>query len=402
MNQLDSNVARDPGEILLDLALEVPGKCIGVVGLAKNCGKTTVLNRIIKEAASHGIPVGITSGGRDGELYDAITGLPKPPIHMPSGSLVALAESTIGTGSCRLDVVERLGVWTPAGEIVLARVASPGHVEVIGCNHSYDLILATKRMRELGARLILVDGAAGRTFLASPDIVGAFVLATGAALNGSLQEVAEATEAAIRLFQLPEPPADIARAAELKVRAGSSGILRADGSMKVLPWKTILGRERDIVSLLREDDVALVCGRAVGEALLFEIASWLNARRRMISLAKAAANMADEDGGDKGRGTSTRGCWSMPQPFMVIARDPSRIAAGNGGAAALEASGGQLCVLEKAPVIAISSNPTSPWREPFDPAELAIEISKHVRELPVLDVVAELSAVGGVVYETQP
>ena len=400
MNQLDSNVARDPGEILLDLALEAPGRCVGIVGLAKNCGKTTVLNRMIREAASRGIPVGITSGGRDGELYDAITGLPKPPIHMPCGSLVALAESTIGTGSCRLDVVERLGVWTPAGEVVLARVASPGHVEVIGCNHSYDLILAIKRMRELGARLILVDGAAGRTFLASPDIVGAFVLATGAALNGSMQEIAEATKAAVRLFQLPEPPADIARLAERSVRAGISSILRADGSMQVLPWKTILGRERDIVSLLREDDVALLCGRAVGEALLLGIASWLNARRRMASLAHAAAGMAGE--GDRGREEATGSCPSMPEEFLVIARDPSRIAAGNGGVAALETSGGRVCVLEKAPVIAVSSNPTSPWREPLDAADLAVEISKHVRGLPVLDVVAGLSAVGGVAYETQP
>jgi hypothetical protein len=398
LNQLDSNVARDPGEILLDLALEAPGKCVGIVGLAKNCGKTTVLNRIIREAASHGITVGVTSGGRDGELYDAITGLPKPPIDMPSGSLVALAESTIGTGSCSLDVVERLGVWTPAGEVVIARVASPGHVEVIGCNHSYDLILAIKKMRELGAKLILVDGAAGRTFLASPDIVGAFVLATGAALNGSPQGIAEITEAAVRLFQLPEPPADIARLAEPRVRAGISCILRANGSMKVLPWKTILGRESDIVSLMKEDDVALVCGRAVGEALLLEIASWLNARRRMTSLAHAAASMADED--SKGEGEATRDCPSVSQAFMVIARDPSRIAAGNRGVAELEASGGRLCVLEKAPVIAISSNPTSPWREPFDPAELAVEISKHVRELPILDVVAGLSAVGGVAYET--
>ncbi|HOK71539.1 MAG TPA: hypothetical protein PLM83_08815, partial [Bacillota bacterium] len=95
MNQLDSSVARDPGEILLNLALGAPGKCVGIVGLAKNCGKTTVLNRMIRQATSNGITVGVTSGGRDGELYDAITGLPKPPIYLPAGSLVALAESTI-------------------------------------------------------------------------------------------------------------------------------------------------------------------------------------------------------------------------------------------------------------------------------------------------------------------
>lgn len=388
MNQLDSSVARDPGEILLNLALGAPGKCVGIVGLAKNCGKTTVLNRMIRQATSNGITVGVTSGGRDGELYDAITGLPKPPIYLPAGSLVALAESTIHTGSCSLDVVERLGAWTPAGEIVLARVLSPGHVEVIGCNHSNDLMLAVRRMREFGAELILVDGAAGRTFLASPDIVGAFVLATGAALNGSANRIAELTERAVHMFQLPRPPADVVQVAEPIMQEGVSAILRADGEIEVFPWKTILGREEEIASAIAEDDVALICGRAVGDVLLAEVASRLNQRRR--------AAPPDTASGPKEPLSPKK------QAFMVVAKDPSRLAVGNQGAEAFEASGGQLCVLEKAPVIAISINPTSPWRAPLDPADLLLEISRHIRELPVIDVVAGLSAVGGVAFETQP
>jgi hypothetical protein len=346
------------------------GNCAGVVGLAKNCGKTTTLNALIQVAAERNIAVGITSGGRDGELYDAITGLPKPPIRVPRGALIALADFTIGRTSCRLEVVQRLGVHTTAGEIVIARALEPGNVEVIGCNRANDLIHAVSKLRKCGAELALVDGAAGRTFLASPDIVQTFVLATGAALDSDVQGIADATRMAVHLFTLPAPPPRIARRAEQAIESGVSAIMRADGRMDSLPWPTLLGREPLVAAMLSSGDLGLVCARAVGDGLLAALTS----RFREHS--------------------------ARPEVFRVVAADPSRIAAGDRGVKAFEAAGGELAVLRKAGVAAITVNPSSPSGTMINPSDLVMEVSKHIEELPVFDMVAELSASGGVMLET--
>lgn len=339
---------------------------MGVVGLAKNCGKTTTLNALIQAAAGRRIPLGITSGGRDGELCDAITGLAKPPINVPQGSLLAMADFTLERTSCQLEVVQRLGIHTTAGEIVIARARSSGQVEVIGCNRATDLIHAIRQMRDLGAKLILVDGAAGRTFLASPEVVGAFVLAAGATLDTDARGIAQATRMAVHLFTLPPPSLAVASRAQPAIESGSSVLLRADGRWEILPWQTLLGREQLLVSMLEPGDSGLVCARAVGEGLLAALTSWL-ARRRP-------------------------GC----PAFTVVAADPSKIAAGDRIVQAFESAGGELTVLAKARVAAVTANPSSPYGETLDPTSLVLEISKQVGKMPVFDIEAELAASGGV------
>ena len=365
MNQSGSRGERDLKDRLLDLAL-AGGDCVGVVGLAKNCGKTTTLNALIGAAAGRKIAIGITSGGRDGELCDAITGLPKPPINVPRGALIAMADFTIGRTSCQLEIVQRLGIYTTAGEIVIARARSSGQVEVIGCNRASDLVRAISQMQKLGAELTLVDGAAGRTFLASPDVVGAFVLAAGATLDTDARGIAEAARMAVHIFTLPPPSPAAASRARLAMKSGTSALDRSGGRMEALPWPTLLGREQLLVSMLDPGDLGLVCARAVGDGLLAALTSWL-ARRRPDSPA-----------------------------FTVVAADPSKIAAGDRTVQAFESAGGELTVLRKAHVVAVTANPSSPSGETLDPAGLVIEISKQVEEMPVFDIAAELSASGGV------
>ena len=369
MNRSDLRGGRELADTLLDLVL-AGGDCAGVVGLAKNCGKTTTLNALIRAAAKRNIALGITSGGRDGELYDAITGLPKPPINVPRGALIALADFTIGRTSCRLEVVQRLGIHTTAGEIVIARALEPGQVEVIGCNRAKDLIQAIDRLRECGAQLTLVDGAAGRTFLASPDMVQSFVLATGAAFDSDVQGIADAARMAVHLFSLPAPAPRVARRAEQAMESGVSAIIRADGRMEALSWPTLLGRESLVAAMMSPGDIGLACARAVGDELLAALASSLRERS------------------------------PRPGVFLVVAADPSKIAAGDRSVKAFEAAGGKLTVLRKARVVAISVNPSSPSGIALDPADLVTEVSRRVEELPIFDIVAELLASGGVMLET--
>ncbi|MEA4882216.1 MAG: hypothetical protein VB144_00905 [Clostridia bacterium] len=381
MNQSGSRDADDLIGTVLDIALSSPDRCVGVVGLAKNCGKTTVLASLVRSASARRIRVGVTSCGRDGELYDAITGLPKPAIQVSAGTVVALAESTLNRTSSHLEVLERLGVHTTAGEIVVARAMGRGPVEIIGCNHSRDLIASIAAMRSHGAELILVDGAAGRTFLASPDVVGSFVLSTGAALDGEMREVADATEMAVHLFTLPPPPPELSRQAEAAIRAGQPSIIRSTGVVQPFPWRTLLGRESEIVALLNPDDMGLAYDRAIGDALLAKLAEWL------------VRHSAERAEGAKRAGRAG------PNEFVVVGADPARVAAGERSAREFEAAGGTLSVLRRASVVAISTNPTSPSGVRFDPREFTLEVSRRVPNLLVFDVAAGLSALGGAACE---
>ena len=48
-------------------------KTISIVGMSKNSGKTVALNHLIGKLIDEGLPIGITSIGRDGESLDIVT-----------------------------------------------------------------------------------------------------------------------------------------------------------------------------------------------------------------------------------------------------------------------------------------------------------------------------------------
>ncbi|MCR4426247.1 MAG: hypothetical protein NUW23_08690 [Firmicutes bacterium] len=369
MNLWGSSAAGDPESDLLKLALSDGRQVVGVVGLAKNCGKTTVLNGLIRAAKHAGIPVGVTSCGRDGEPVDAITGLPKPSVVVPAGAFVAMAESTVGQTACSLEIVERLGVHTTAGEVVVAKPGVAGAVEIIGCNHASDLAKARDAMLALGARLVLVDGAAGRAFHASPDVVDGLILSTGAALDGDLQEVVSNTSRALLTLRLPLPPPRLAELAAPVIRAGETGIVRKSGLVDLFQRKTVLGHEAELCGMIRPGDLAYVTGKSVGDSLLREI----------VRLARGQAT-------------------------TVVASDPTRVTASQDAISEFEAGGGTLSVLGRAPVIAVTVNPASPWGRKFDPVSLILAVSgcPGAEGLKVFDVVAGLCAQGGVLSEAQP
>src|SRR4029077_15989413 len=56
---------------------------LALVGLAKNTGKTVTLAAILAEHAAAGLPVGVTSIGRDGEEHDVIDArIEKPRVNL--------------------------------------------------------------------------------------------------------------------------------------------------------------------------------------------------------------------------------------------------------------------------------------------------------------------------------
>lgn len=174
---------------------------VGIAGTAKNTGKTTALTALLTEAERVGLALGLTSIGYDGEMRDNITGLPKPRIHCLAGLIVAIAESCLTAGSCRIAVLERTSVQTPLGAIVIGKITRPGLLVIAGPNKTRELSHIISRLGKHGAEAVFVDGALNRIApLAATDGI---ILSTGAARTTRLEDLAGEAEAIDRLLNRP-------------------------------------------------------------------------------------------------------------------------------------------------------------------------------------------------------
>ena len=56
----------------------------------------------------------------------------KPRVELPAGSLVATTDSLLRASGIPHELLERTGVRTPLGEVLIARLKGPGAIEVAG------------------------------------------------------------------------------------------------------------------------------------------------------------------------------------------------------------------------------------------------------------------------------
>jgi hypothetical protein len=168
---------------------------ITVAGLAKNAGKTTVLNHLLAELDG---PFGLASLGLDGESRDQLTGLAKPRVRPPAGALVATAEGLAGNAPVR----QRLAMRTAVGEVVL--VESTGEAVIVSGPARLDELDRTlDALRDHGVRRILLEGALGRLGTAAPGRADAVVLAAGASLANGPDDYPLRVRLALDALDLP-------------------------------------------------------------------------------------------------------------------------------------------------------------------------------------------------------
>ncbi|MFQ5789568.1 MAG: hypothetical protein ACE5JI_03740, partial [Acidobacteriota bacterium] len=139
-----------------------PAQIIGVVGTAKNTGKTTALLSIVRYLETAGRRAGITGIGYDGEHIDNLTLLPKPRMEFPAGALVATAERCLKNATLQCRLLLRTGVMSPLGEVLILEVTSRGRIVVAGPNQRVGLTRIIEGLGETGSEVSLVDGALGR------------------------------------------------------------------------------------------------------------------------------------------------------------------------------------------------------------------------------------------------
>ncbi len=174
---------------------------LAVVGVAKNCGKTTTLNYLLRKRV--GPPPALISIGVDGESEDILLGTSKPPIEVQPGQWVVTAQQAAERSTARLEYIQPLGIETPLGEVLACRVVDRGTVMLAGLRHRREVLRALEILEESGCEDIWIDGAYGRVAGAHPSVTDAVVISTGAIAAAGVDGVVERTRDLISRLVLP-------------------------------------------------------------------------------------------------------------------------------------------------------------------------------------------------------
>lgn len=171
-----------------------------MVGNAKNAGKTTVLNYLIKQYQN--VAIAITSIGLDGEKIDQVTFLPKPRIFVHEGMLVATAKQCLLECEAEYEVLVTTNISTALGPIEIIRITKSGNCLIGGpstLQAMKDLILD---LNNFPCEKILIDGAFSRISLT--QVCDATIFCVGAGYSSQIDKVVANAENTINLFQLPK------------------------------------------------------------------------------------------------------------------------------------------------------------------------------------------------------
>ena len=194
-------------ETLYDLIAPAPETAL--LGMCKNAGKTTALNALIRAHGRRGKGVlGLSSIGRDGERQDLVTGTEKPPIYLQEGMLAATAADLLPLSDISREILMATGLYTSMGEVIIFRARSDGFVQIAGPGIVADMGRLKDMLRQLGAEIVLVDGALSRFSPLAGMKEGRLILSTGASLDRDMERVIRETAFAARRLSLPQRSAE--------------------------------------------------------------------------------------------------------------------------------------------------------------------------------------------------
>src|SRR5437870_4324964 len=103
-------------------------RVLGIVGTAKNTGKTTTLAALIAHGGEGGLRLAITGIGYDGEEIDNVTMLPKPRLLFREQAIIATSEHCLRATRAGYRMRRRTGISTALGEVIIAEITRSGLV----------------------------------------------------------------------------------------------------------------------------------------------------------------------------------------------------------------------------------------------------------------------------------
>lgn len=315
---------------------------LSLTGMCKNAGKTTVLNALLGSPEQAGEGLALTSIGRDGESRDVVTDTPKPPVYVGRGALIATAEGLLPLCDTTREIVAVTGVHTPMGQVVVFRALSDGFVQLGGPSMNDQLACLRERFFALGARRVIIDGAAGRRSLCARTVADSTVLCTGASLHRDMDTVVDETAHICRLLTLPELP---------------------DGLPELPGARFVLRRPDGTCIALSGDDLPLALKKAGAAGVL----------------AAAGAVTDSLVNGLVRSGLDVSG-------LTLAAGEASQLLFSRKAGESWQRRGGRLAVGRAAGLSAVAVNPVSAYGWRFDAAEFLEKMAAAV-SAPVIDVV---------------
>lgn len=332
-------------------------KTTSIVGMTKNVGKTVTLNYLVKEFEKSGKKVGLLSAGYDGERVDRLTLKDKPRIYAPANAVVATAEACFKVAEARLEYLEASSVSTPLGEVYLARVLEPGLVELAGPASVSGLRGLITKMYSYGCEAVLVDGAINRIASASPAVSESSILATGASLGPTMDDVIKKTIFRCELFNTPEVEDEQLLDQALSGLNDGEAVhlsLCSDG-YKPDPIRAPLPMQAgsQVIGKCDNNTAALVFGGALIDGLIEELIN------------------------------------NFDKPPIVIVRDATKLFISPENYYRFINRGGKLRVLKRINLAAVTLNPTDPAGRGYDPRMFLEKMLEALKPTPVFDLVYE-------------
>jgi hypothetical protein len=323
---------------------------LSIVGMAKNAGKTTALNYLIEEAMDDGVVLGITSTGRDGESTDLVTGTDKPRVFLDAGTIVSVPVKLYELADAGLEILRMTNYSTALGQIMLCRVAESGYVQIAGPVNTKDHKTMCREMLDLGAEIVLIDGAIDRKSIAAPDTSDAIILSTGAVLSRSVKKVVEETAHIVGLYQLPVLEDGLAKDLILSHKGPERIMLIKGGELEVLDLKTGLSAGKFLDEAIDEETTYVYIPGALTNSVISDI---------------HPAKMKTAE---------------------FILKDPTKIFIDVMQWQQLRKKGFTVRVMENIRVAALTVNPHAPSGYSFEHEALLSAMRGEVRGIPVIDV----------------
>lgn len=325
-------------------------KTISIVGMAKNAGKTTALNYLIEEAMDEGIVLGITSTGRDGESTDLVTGTDKPRVFLDTDTIVSVPTQLYELADAGLEILKMTEYNSSIGQIMLCRVATSGYVQIAGpvINASHQKMC--EEMLDLGAELVLIDGAIDRKSIAAPGTSDAIILSTGAVLSRSMKKVIEETAHTVGLYRLPILEDGGDKDIILEHLGEERPMIVGGGDVRILDITTGLGAGKFLDGQINESTEYIYVPGAFTQSVVADI----NPRKL--------------------------------KNITFVLKDPTKIFIDSVSWGQLRKKGLKVKVLENINVAAITVNPSAPGGYAFEHEDLLRGMQEAIPDIPVIDV----------------
>jgi hypothetical protein len=313
-------------------------KSISFVGMEKNAGKTQTLNYVLGRLRTFSnIKLALTSIGVDGETVDIVTSTSKPEIEIYPDTTFITSQALYAQKEIVSAIEEISKETTALGKLITAKAITRGKVLLGGPSNNKSLKEFIEKLTQTHD-ITLVDGALSRKSFGSPSITQAMILSTGASLSASLPVVVKKTKFIYQMTQLPQ------------YREHYEDLQQIESGIYAITQEGII--DLQIPSLMMIDKYK---DKIFAKGTRLFVAGALN--DKFVQFLKIQKNIKE---------------------IEIIIKDFTKIFAQEDNVLQYLNKGGQIKVLEKTNLIAITANPISPTGYNFNNEEMLEALRKEI------------------------